>query len=42
VARIVAGAHFLTDVTFGFMISFTIMILLGKYLKIDRRKKKTS
>ena len=39
VARIVSGAHFLTDVTFGFLITFTIMWAVGSYLKINRRKK---
>ena len=38
-ARIFAGAHFLSDVTFGFVISFSIMLGLGKLLKIDRKKK---
>jgi membrane-associated phospholipid phosphatase len=39
IARIVSGAHFLTDVTFGFLITFTIMWAVGSYLKINRKKK---
>lgn len=39
-ARIISGAHFLTDVTFGFMITFTIMVILGILLKINRSPKR--
>jgi membrane-associated phospholipid phosphatase len=39
IARIVSGAHFLTDVTFGFLITFLIMWGIGSYLKINRTKK---
>jgi len=39
IARIVSGAHFLTDVTFGFLITFLIMWGIGSYLKINRKKK---
>lgn len=39
IARIIAGAHFLSDVTFGFLISFTLMLAIGSFLKINRRKK---
>lgn len=39
-ARIVSGAHFLTDVTAGFMITFTIMALIAKILKINRKAKR--
>lgn len=40
IARIIAGAHFLTDVTFGFLISFSVMLGIGMYLKINRKPKK--
>lgn len=39
IARIVSGAHFLTDVTFGFLFTFLIMWGIGSYLKINRKKK---
>ena len=39
IARIAAGAHFLTDVTFGFLITFTIMILCAKLFRIGGGKK---
>lgn len=38
-ARILYGAHFLTDVTFGFTITFTILILFAKLFRIDGAKK---
>lgn len=39
-ARIIAGAHFLSDVTFGFMITFTLMVIIASLLRINRSKKR--
>ena len=37
--RIVAGAHFLTDVTIGFTAAFASLVLVGRSMKINKRKK---
>ncbi len=37
-SRIIMGAHFLTDVSFGFLISFTIYVIAGKLLEQKQKK----
>ena len=36
ISRIVMGAHYLTDVTFAFMLVYTICLILYKVLKLDK------